>query len=638
MRKWVMMFFAAAALCGCNSADGTRFSDQLDYYVLSSTAMTLTAFGASSPDDDMTQAFQCPAASGMSRESNITLFEVRANTLTPHFMLDTTQGIRSDTANAVGISISNIQMGMLDVFKRCQSTSSEQYVTYCPSSTYTIVDSCDTAEDPATACEQVYEGTHRLVVSSVVDDSASCYSEENNRTAYNKSTAREAFYACDAFTPINLLGVYRGTSPSNNCCSEETPGPTLDFCFKPCGCRTLTVQMLPKTDRTDELPADVLTDPPQASAPTAAPPLNSTLRIAVFSNVEGNTDTFTKILEDAKANNVNLAISLGNLTKSGKASQYEDMRSIADSILAPIDGSACDTKDGSICCSNNEREISYLCNARVNGIPLIAGLGESEVDGSGLSTYRKLFGVSNMATVIGKVELLMIDTADATLSSAEKKWIKEIFKAQEEQTCSIDAPTRLTSWPMLSACTSSSVSTPSCRSCIGEEAYCIPPDNTLSDTFKGPQNCICVPLKSNICRQNQKCPVYDGTKQTCVCTRDQDCGTGGTCIDGTCKQPMRFVFSYSPLFDEYGSRNNALAREDAAALLSIFAKAKTSAIFSGRILDYSSFKKAGIPFYITGGGGAKMSSFSDYGHHWLLLEIPNAYTDPKDFSVKVMKI
>jgi len=645
MLKRVLMFLAAATLCGCNSSDGTRFSDQVDYYVLSSSAMTLSAFGASSPDDEANQTFQCPAASGLSRESNVTFFEVRANSLTPHFLLDATQGIRSDTSNAVGISIRDIQMGMLDVYKRCQSTSSEQYVTYCPSSTYTIVDNCANASDPATSCELVHKGTHRLVVSSVVNDNAACYSEENDRTAYNKSTAREAYYACDAFTPINLLGVYRGTPPSNNCCNEETSGPTLDFCFKPCGCRTLTVQFLPKetpgettTDNDDTTPDDAEATPQPTEAPTVSQSIDPTLRIAVFSNVEGNTDVFKKILEDAKANNVNLAISLGNLTKSGKASQYEEMRDIADRILSPTDGSTCTKDDGDVCCTNNERQFSYLCNAHANGIPLIAGLGESEVDGSGLSTYRKLFGVSNMATVVGKVELLMIDTADATLSSAEKEWIKDVFAVPKEQTCSIEAPTQMSSWPMLSACSSNSGTTPSCRSCIDEEAYCIPPDNELSDTTKGPQNCVCVPLKSDICRMNQKCPVLDGTKQTCVCTRDQDCDIGGSCIDGVCQMPMRFVFSYSPLFDEFGSRNNALAREDAAALISIFAKANTSAIFSGRILDYSSFKKAGIPIYITGGGGAKMSSFSDYGHHWLLLEIPNAYTAPNDFSVKVMKL
>ena len=630
MRKTGLALIAAVVCSGgCNSVDGTRFNDQEAYYTLSSGSMTLTAYGASSTHDDTTKSFRCPSVSGMSRETNVSSFELRANSLTPHFVLDTINGIRSDTASPVGISLSNLPMGMLDIYKRCQATSSEQYVIACPSN-YTIVDSCESALDASTSCELVYEGTHELVISSMVNENESCYTEENDRSAY--TSAIDAVYACDAFSPTPLMGVFRGVAPVNNCCSESTPGPTLDFCFKPCGCRKLTIQMLPKKSMI-EAPSQ------NSAAPVAAQPFDSTLKIAVFSNVEGNKSTFRKILNDAKAHDVDVAISLGNLTSSGTKSEFRDMREIADEILSPVDGASCaqtseDADDVDYCCENGERQLPFFCNARLDAIPLIVGLGESEADGKGLSAYREYFGVSNVATVIGKVELLMIDTADATLSGAEKNWIKKVFPEYDTEDCLLSS--KNDNWPILADCVRDGYST--CRECIGEEAYCVPPTEDKSDMARGPMNCVCIPATSGLCHKNHACQMTSSTEGTCACSRDMDCGVGGTCSNGVCKLPLRFVFSYTPLFDEYGSRNNALAREDGAALLSIFAKAGTAAIFSGRVLDYSSFTKAGIPFYFTGGGGAEMCAFSDYSHHWLLVEVPNAYTDPDDYQVTVMEI
>ena len=110
---------------------------------------------------------------------------------------------------------------------------------------------------------------------------------------------------------------------------------------------------------------------------------------------------------------------------------------------------------------------------------------------------------------------------------------------------------------------------------------------------------------------------------------------GGTCEAGVCKPPLRLVFTYTPIYDKYGSRNNALSSEDAASLLSLLIQSNVAAVFAGRAHEYAKYSKGGIPMYITGGGGAEMASFSDKGNHWLLVEIPKAYTNPDRQDVKV---
>ena len=630
LHKLCLWFGTALFLGGCGSSEGSRFSEQLEYFTLGSTSMMLTAYGASSPSDSMNNyAFRCPSVSGLSRDSNVSVMRVRANMNQPVFMVTSSLGIRSDTASSVGVSMSEFPLGMLDIYKRCQSTSSEQYVTACPAD-YTIVETCEGENRPDT-CEKIWEGTHELVVTASVLDDEDCYSEAVDRTAYSSSVP-DITYACDSYSELPVSAVYRGSAPISGCCDADAQGPTLDFCVKPCGCRNLMIQIVPKANMIEDL----------STAPSGSEDdekVDSTLRFAVLSNVEGNRDVFRKILEDIKTHDVAFVVSLGNLTSNGSESQFRNMRQIVDEVLSPVDGMTCEyTEEAQYCCSSSEREYPYFCNARKNRIPFIAGLGEREASGSGRSAYRELFGVSNMMSVIGKVQFLMIDTADATITSAARKWIKNFFDRRDTEVCRVPASTMGSSWPSLADCNEQKQDM-TCHECIGVEAYCLPPDAAQSETYAGPKNCICVPESAKYCKHGLRCEVEDGTDSTCVCTRDNDCGLGGTCVDGVCEQPMRFVFSYSPLFDEHGLRNNAfLSREDAVALLSQFAQAGPTAIFSGRTLDYSHFEMAGIDFYLTGGGGADMASFSSHGHHWLLVEIPNAYTEPKDYTVTVMDI
>ena len=133
MNRLKYIFFPAVMLLqaasGCNSTDSERFNEQLDYYMFSSTTSVLEAHGASQIADTGTSAFRCPSISGMRAESDLTVFYASANAPTPSFSLTTTAGIRGDTSGGIGISLSNLPLGMLDIYERCNSSSYEKLMT-----------------------------------------------------------------------------------------------------------------------------------------------------------------------------------------------------------------------------------------------------------------------------------------------------------------------------------------------------------------------------------------------------------------------------------------------------------------------------------------------------------------------------
>lgn len=618
----VILFFNA-----CNASDGERFTRQEAYYTLDLTTSTLTAYGASRPSVVEEEAFRCPTVSGMSSESNLTVFSVQAHALLPHFTLSSALGIRSDAQGGIGISIKNFPVGLLDIYRRCNASSTERLSTSCPEY-YQIVNECSPASDNVRECVQIYEGTHELVVSAVMDDSLSCSSEEVDRTSYSDATP-EVSYACDAFSPMKLDAAYRGNVPTDNCCNIEDDA-TLDFCLKPCGCRKLSVKIVPKSTVMDE---EKMAD---------------ALRIAVFSQVGGDKKSFAKLLDSIREHQVDLVVSLGNLTGSGSTSQWKAFKKLIDDNLTTIDGfpsknSPCSLSDDGLfsCCpSGTDRQFPTVCNAVVSKIPFIAGLGDEEFGGD-LDTYNALFGASNLSTTVGKVQIILLDTADGSVSSPEMSWLKGVLETFEKTNCTIPSPQDFDQWPLLAECspeTGDKAVSVTCRACIGEEAYCIVPDKTRSETAYGPKNCVCVPMDADICPRNMWCDRMDGAQGQCVCTRDEDCTSGGTCRNGVCEPPMRLVFSFTPPFDSSGTRNNAFTSKSAAAsLMSLFAKRHVTAIFSGKSTDYSRQEMAGIPIYNTGGGGAKMASFSKKGHHWLLVEVPHAYTFPENIKVKTIE-
>ncbi len=646
---------------GCDSTDGSRFSDQREYYVLDSGVMVVTANGASSESDMGQVLFRCPAVSNV-RNTDVTLFSVKAYSQTPNFELKGDASLVSSLANPVGFSVGDLSFGLLDVYKRCGGTTSEQYVTACPASEgYVIVNSCDGAmSGDRFSCVKIADGSHKLVVTSIRNEDKDCYTGSDIDV-----TASETKDFCNTFSPREVTAVYRGMTPQASCCQASVTAPTLDFCVKPCGCRTLSFEIVPKDSV--ETPVSESGDVSSASgeAPVSSPENESriargltadTLKVGIFSNVEGDQDSLESMLRDMVEHDVDLVVSLGNLTESGKASQYTAMYEIINRILTNRDGQRCVLANDAYCCSdvvNNTRRYPFFCNAPVDKIPFLAGLGESEVEGTGASEYRRLFGVSHSLTTVGKVQFMMIDTADATISESEKNWIRSAFEGDSVKTCEIPAASETPStwqgdtWPVFATMCGSATS---CHECIGTEAVCVTPDGSYGSADVSSKNCVCLPKSAKYCRGNRACiddvdnshnasglSAKVNTTGTCGCVKDSDCGKGQSCVDHQCRLPMRFVFSYTPLFDEFGSRNNAfISRTEAASLLSTFVKAEASAVFSGRVLDYGHYKKAGIDFYATGGGGADMASFEKYGHHWLMLTIPHAYTAPEDYQVDVM--
>jgi Icc-related predicted phosphoesterase len=74
-----------------------------------------------------------------------------------------------------------------------------------------------------------------------------------------------------------------------------------------------------------------------------------------------------------------------------------------------------------------------------------------------------------------------------------------------------------------------------------------------------------------------------------------------------------------------GVRNGAFAsRSEAAALLARFAQARVDLTLYGHIHSYYSFDNAGIPAFISGGGGALPERFDTVGRHFLVIEVDAA--------------
>lgn len=630
--KSYCIIFGLSVCCAffvaCNSSDSERYTNQLDYTTASQTTSVLTSFGATRVWGS-TDFFRCPTVSGITSSNNFTVFSAQAIAPLPHFTLESTLGIRSDSSGGFAISLSQFPIGLLDVYKRCNASPSEQFLTSCPLR-YTIVDECSAEGQGVHECVKLYEGTHKLVISAEVAEDEACFTEEIDRSPYSE-TAPDVAYACDAFSPIDVDAAYRGDAPVELCCSESQQ-TSLDFCIKPCGCRKLTVKIVPKESAVE------------------SNKIKQNVKIAVFSNVNGHEKSFRKLLSSIREKDVDMMISLGNLTRDAKAAQYTSFRQILEHEFVWRDGQAsgsdkCQSDEsGNICCSAaNDRLLSNMCNAVFGKTPFMAGLGENEAFDD-VSDYNSVFGVSNMATFVGNVQLILLDTADASLSTATREWLKSILKSPEHESCSIPAPLDGSQWPLLSECRErlavSATERVTCRDCIQTEAYCIPPDAEHSSPYLGPENCLCVPLESKICPNNMTCQMTDAEHGTCICTRDEDCGIGATCVEGMCRPPLKLVFTYTPPFDQFGTRNDAFtSKSQAISLMSLFAKSNVAAIFSGKSADYGKFSMAGIPIYITGGGGTTMAAFSDYGHHWLLVEIQNAYQSPtpEDISVQVVE-
>lgn len=91
-------------------------------------------------------------------------------------------------------------------------------------------------------------------------------------------------------------------------------------------------------------------------------------------------------------------------------------------------------------------------------------------------------------------------------------------------------------------------------------------------------------------------------------------------IDG-----VHFVFAHIPPLDPAGTRNGAFAsRLEANKLLSLFASGKVDVTFYGHVHSFYAFANAGIPAYISGGGGAIPQRLDGIGRHYLVVDVDSA--------------
>jgi Icc protein len=82
------------------------------------------------------------------------------------------------------------------------------------------------------------------------------------------------------------------------------------------------------------------------------------------------------------------------------------------------------------------------------------------------------------------------------------------------------------------------------------------------------------------------------------------------------------LFMHVPPLDPSGIRNGAFSnRAEAAKLLSMFGRGGVDTTFYGHIHSYYAFENAGIPAYISGGGGAIPERFDGVGRHFLLVRV-----------------
>jgi Icc protein len=84
---------------------------------------------------------------------------------------------------------------------------------------------------------------------------------------------------------------------------------------------------------------------------------------------------------------------------------------------------------------------------------------------------------------------------------------------------------------------------------------------------------------------------------------------------------LHVVGMHIPPIDPVGTRNGAFAsRAEAARLLAMFARGNVDLTLYGHIHSYYSFWNAGIPAFISGGGGALPERFDGIGRHFLAID------------------
>jgi Icc protein len=82
------------------------------------------------------------------------------------------------------------------------------------------------------------------------------------------------------------------------------------------------------------------------------------------------------------------------------------------------------------------------------------------------------------------------------------------------------------------------------------------------------------------------------------------------------------VTMHIPPLDPAGVRNGALAsRAEAGQMLAMLARGNVDLTLYGHVHSYYSFENAGIPAFISGGGGASEEAFVGTGRHYLVVDL-----------------
>lgn len=82
------------------------------------------------------------------------------------------------------------------------------------------------------------------------------------------------------------------------------------------------------------------------------------------------------------------------------------------------------------------------------------------------------------------------------------------------------------------------------------------------------------------------------------------------------------AFMHIPPLDPSGIRNGAFSsRAEANKLLARLARARVAATFYGHVHSYYGFENAGMPAFISGGGGAIPERFDGIGRHFLVVRV-----------------
>jgi predicted phosphodiesterase len=88
------------------------------------------------------------------------------------------------------------------------------------------------------------------------------------------------------------------------------------------------------------------------------------------------------------------------------------------------------------------------------------------------------------------------------------------------------------------------------------------------------------------------------------------------------RQRTHAVLMHIPPIDPFGVRNGSFAnRNEASKLLALLAEGGVDLTLYGHIHSFYAFANAGIPAYISGGGGAIPERFDGIGRHYLTVDV-----------------